>query len=365
MSDQDFSRILFEQSDKLFQQHVTKDLLTAADHGEWSSQLWSAVEEAGLPLAFVAEDAGGVGLGAADVAQLLRRSAYYALPLPLAETIIANALWTQAGGLPLEGAVTLAPLNVQDRITLKRNGDGAVLDGMAHAVPWGRQAGHVVVLALDEAGEPFLCLIERNAAKSNSQRGNIAFEPRDALDFTGVVVAGDRCRPAPDALRKEGLLPLGAAMRAQQMVGAMERCLDYALSYANERVQFGRQIGKFQAIQHMLAIAAGQYAAASAAADALSETEGLADDLFAVAIAKARTGEAAGIVAASCHQVHGAMGFTHEHPLHFVTRRLFAWRDECGSESDWQERLGRMICEGGGEALWPTIVDGRSAARAI
>lgn len=357
MSDQDFSRILFEQSDKLFQQHVTKQLLVAADGGAWSESLWSAVEEAGLPLACVSEEAGGVGLGAADVAQLIRRSAYYALPLPLAETIIANALWTQAGGSPLDGAVTLAPLT-EDRITLKRSGDGVALDGIARAVPWGRQTKHVLVLAYDEAGKPFLCLVESNAAKSNSKRGNIAFEPRDTLDFTGLRVDGKQCLAAPDAMRSHGLLPLGAAMRAQQMVGAMERCLDYALAYANERVQFGRPIGKFQAIQHMLAIAAGQYAAASAAAAALTETEGLADDLFAVAIAKSRTGEAAGVVAASCHQVHGAMGFTHEHPLHFVTRRLFSWRDECGSETYWQEHLGRLVCEGGGEALWPTIVDG-------
>jgi acyl-CoA dehydrogenase len=360
MSDHDFSRILFEQSDKLFQQHVTKDLLTAADRGEWPAPLWAAVEEAGLPLASVAEDAGGVGLGASDVAQLLRRSGYYALPLPLAETMIANALWTQAGGAPLDGTVTLAPLNATDRITLTRNGQGAVLSGAAHAVPWGRQAQHVVVLATDESGKAWLCLVAQDAAKANATRGNIAFEPRDTLDFTGVTIADDQCRAAPDALRTEGLLPLGAAMRAQQMVGAMERCLDYALGYANERVQFGRQIGKFQAIQHMLAVAAGQYAAASAAAGALGEGEGLADNLFAVAVAKSRAGEAAGIVAASCHQVHGAMGFTHEHPLHFVTRRLFSWRDECGAESYWQERLGRMICEGGGEALWPTIVDGQS-----
>ena len=72
---------------------------------------------------------------------------------------------------------------------------------------------------------------------------------------------------------------------------------------------------------------------------------------FAVAIAKARAGEAAGKVAEVCHQVHGAMGFTQEHPLHFATRRLWSWRDEFGHETFWQERIGRMVCSAGGEAL--------------
>jgi acyl-CoA dehydrogenase len=361
MTDQDISRILLEQSDRLFQQHATKDTLTAADRGEWTAPLWAAVEDAGLPLAFVAENAGGVGLGAGDVARLIRRSAYYAIPLPLAETIVANALWTEAGGDPLDGSATLAPLNAEDRIGLKAGADGVVLSGVSRAVPWGKQAAHLVVLAYDASGTPHLCRVRGDQLKSNRQRRNVAYEPRDEIDFAGVAVASGDCRPAREGLRAHGLLPLGAAIRTQQMIGAMERCLDYALAYANERVQFGKQIGKFQAIQHMLAHAAGQFAAASAAADALTETSGLADDLFAVAVAKARAGEAAGLVAAACHQVHGAMGFTHEHPLHFASRRLWAWRDECGSEVYWQEWLGRLICERGGEALWPTIVDGDGA----
>src|SRR5207248_4651288 len=61
------------------------------------------------------------------------------------------------------------------------------------------------------------------------------------------------------------------------------------------------------------------------------------------------------------YQVHGAMGFTQEHPLHFATRRLWAWRDEWGAESYWQERIGRMICAAGGEGFWPLLADRRPA----
>ena len=71
-----------------------------------------------------------------------------------------------------------------------------------------------------------------------------------------------------------------------------------------------------------------------------------------VAAAKARVGEAAGIVAETVHQAHGAMGFTYEHPLHHFTRRLWAWRDEFGNEGYWQTRLGRRICSLGADQVW-------------
>ena len=73
------------------------------------------------------------------------------------------------------------------------------------------------------------------------------------------------------------------------------------------------------------------------------------------AVAKVRTGEAAGKAAAIAHQVHGAIGFTERHPLHESTRRLWAWRDEYGAESEWAERLGSIVGGCGPENLWPIL----------
>ena len=147
----------------------------------------------------------------------------------------------------------------------------------------------------------------------------------------------------------------GALCRSVQMAGALERTLELSLLYANERIQFGRPIAKFQAIQHMLAQLAGQVAAASAAADAAVEASGRAADEFAVAVAKSRAGEAAGKGAEIAHQVHGAMGYTREHNLHYLTRRLWSWRDEFGNETLWQSHLGRMVAAQGADALWPRL----------
>jgi acyl-CoA dehydrogenase len=295
-----------------------------------------------------------------DVARLVRRSAYHTVPLPLAETLIGAALWAQAGGAAVEGPITLAPTNAADRIGLALSGDGYVLSGVAHRVPWGQSARNRLLLARDDHGRAHLVLVAqgKGAVSGNKPLRNVAYEPRDTLDFSGVAVPGDAVRPAPPALGEDGLLAHGAFLRAQQMVGGMERCLDHALVYANERVQFGRPIAKFQAIQHMLAVAAGQFAAATAAADAAAEAFGTADFALAVAVAKGRCGEAAGEVAAVCHQVHGAMGFTQEHPLHFATRRLWSWRDEFGGEAEWYARIGRLVCARGGDALWPLLAGG-------
>jgi acyl-CoA dehydrogenase len=152
-------------------------------------------------------------------------------------------------------------------------------------------------------------------------------------------------------------------VRAQQMAGALEHILDQSVQFALDRVQFGRPIAKFQAVQHNLAQLAGEAAAAGAAADAAAEAiagSGIAGATVPaeVAIAKVRVGEAASTGAAIAHQVHGAMGFTREHSLHHSTRRLWAWREEFGNETYWSMRLGRMVAANGADALWPTLTQG-------
>jgi acyl-CoA dehydrogenase len=211
----------------------------------------------------------------------------------------------------------------------------------------------ILVHARTENEASHLVLLPAGQASAHA-RHNLAGEPRDTLSLDGVVLPPSAVRPAPRRCAAS-LLAFGALIRAQQLAGAMERALDYALTYAQERKQFGRPIGKFQAIQHMLAEAAGQHAAATAAADLAIDAWDSDDFGFAVAVAKARTGEAAGKVAEVAHQVHGAMGFTQEHPLHFATRRLWSWRDEFGADAYWQEQIGRQVCAAGGAALWPRL----------
>ena len=351
---QDVSAIVVEQADRLFHREASKERLAEADGGGWPAAIWQAVEQAGVPLALVPEACGGVGLPPGDALQLVRRAGYHTLPLPLPETMLAAALWAEAGGTIEAGPASLAPVVPGDAIGIERRADSFVLSGHAARVPWATRVDRVLLHARDATGAGYLALLPRARATAQTLR-NLANEPRETLVLDGLTLPSTAVRPAPPACT-EGFLPLGALARALQMVGAMERCLDYALEYAMQRHQFGRPIGKFQAVQHMLADAAGQYAAAAAAAELAVEAYGGADFVFAAALAKARVGEAAGRVAEVCHQVHGAIGFTQEHPLHFATRRLWSWRDEFGHETYWQERVGRAVCGAGGEALWPMLV---------
>ncbi len=349
MASNEISAILREQTDRLLAEHATREALAAADGGAWPAALWEVVSKAGLPLAMVAEEKGGAGLAPAAALALLRRAGYHALPLPLGETMLANALWVAAGGEPIAGPATLAPTMPGAAIEMTGTGGKTALHGRLAGIPWGERAT-LIALVRDADGGQHLALLPPPATAPSPLR-NLAGEPRPTLILDGAVAD---IRPAPP-LAKSGMCALGAALRAQQMVGAMEHALDHALAYANERQQFGRPIGKFQAVQHMLAEAAGHFAAATAAADGVLAAFGEDDMLLAVAMAKARIGEAAGKVAEITHQVHGAMGFTQEHTLHFLTRRLWSWRDEFGNEAEWQRLIGRHVLDAGGAALWPML----------
>ncbi|MCB4805578.1 acyl-CoA dehydrogenase [Methylobacterium brachiatum] len=362
----ELAAIILDQVERLLAQHLTPALLAACDGAagaaSWPVGLWTALTESGLPLALVPEAAGGIGLEAATVARLIRRCGRAALPLSLPETIVGAALWASVDGNVNEDAVALVPGG--STVRLVRQGDGFVLDGRVAQVPWGGSVAALLLDAVDAAGVPQLVRIAGPGTICDTHH-NLAGEPRDTLDLTGCTVAAEDVRAAPVWATGAGVSSVesvGAWVRAQQMVGALETCLGSALDHAQERQQFGRPLAKFQAIQHMLAEAAGHVAAASAAADLAAACWGDPRFVLATAIAKARCGEAAGHVVAIGHQIHGAMGFTQEHPLHRATRRLWSWRDEFGSDALWQERIGRAVCAGGGAALWPMLVRLRGGA---
>ncbi|MGP1677682.1 MAG: acyl-CoA dehydrogenase family protein [Burkholderiales bacterium] len=340
---------LLKTVDRIFDEHCPKPVRESAEAGEWPAALWRALEEVGLDRAALPEEAGGSGLDFEDAMLALRRSAYHAAPLPLAETMLAARLLAAAGLAVPQGALSVAPVRSGDRLRFAHSVAGMTVSGAAQRVPWGNLCGHAVV-AGELEGKGMVGLVSA-AGVARGVEKNLAGEPRALLEFDAApLIACAALEHACARLETEGAL-----VRSVQMAGALERTLEYSLQYANERVQFGRPIAKFQAIQHMLAVLAGQVAAASAAADAAVEASGLAPDEFAVAVAKSRAGEAAGKGAEIAHQVHGAMGYTREHNLHYSTRRLWSWRDEFGNETYWQSRLGRIVAARGADALWPML----------
>src|SRR5579884_1159919 len=331
--------LVYDSAMRLFGDLATPKTLAAAEEGAWPAELWDAVDSAGYA-DVLAEGVGGM----ADAAAILRAAGHQAAPIPLAETMLAHFLCAAAGIEPPPGPMTVAPVEPDDRIMPI----GDTLAGRAGYVPWGRDAAAVALITAEGMA------IAPRARASFEPAHNLAGEPRDHL---ASAAADMPPQPLPDGIDQRLVLRLGALMRAAQMAGAMEAALDLSTRYANDRVQFGRPIGKFQAIQQQLALLAEEAAAASVAAESAARAvaEARPSSAFAAAAAKIRAGIAAGKVAEVAHQVHGAIGFTHEHSLHRLTRRLWSWRDEFGSESFWSRELGRRILAAGADALWPAI----------
>ncbi|WP_321393836.1 acyl-CoA dehydrogenase family protein [Emcibacter sp.] len=158
-----------------------------------------------------------------------------------------------------------------------------------------------------------------------------------------------------DVVTGETLMKYGAYMRTSQISGAILACLEKTVDYTRDRKQFGRQLSKFQAIQHQLALLAEEAAAVASASAAAALALDRSDGGFEVSCAKLRANEAAGVVAGISHQLHGAIGITKEFGLYRHTQRLWAWRAEFGNNRYWAQRIGKYVLGNSDNSAWDLI----------
>jgi acyl-CoA dehydrogenase len=313
---------------------------------------WPALHEAGLTAIGIPERLGGTGGDLTDAATVLLATGYHAAAVPLAETWLAGRLLS-AAGLPVPPGPLTAAGTVRggryadpDGVRAERDGAGWRLSGRLRRVPWAAHADRVA-LAVDGPEGTLAALVERSALSVEPGR-NLAGEPRDDITLDGVAAEA-----VPSAFTPSDLMLHGALARTIAMAGAARRVLDLSLRHAAEREQFGRPIARFQAVQQLLAGLAGEAMLLETAAEAATAAYGAGGPAAetAVACAKADAGRAAGAVATAAHQIHGALGATHEHVLRRLTLRLWSWRDEYGSEVHWR---GRVAAAAGDDA-WPVV----------
>lgn len=354
-------RLLSDMANSLFGEYCSNQVILKAAEGEWPAALWQALEDSGLPQMMMSEEAGGSGASLSDACTVIRAAGHHAVPVPLAETILATWLLSVAGLPVTAGPLTIAPVVGDGRISLSRASDGWTISGRLHRVPWARNARQAVIIAHTNQGPMIAAVPVDNGALTPAE--NLAGEPRDGLDLDQVKLSADQVSQAPDGIDAEALRLLGALTRVALMAGGLDKALNLSVEYVTNRNQFGRPLAKFQVIQQYMARMAAEVAAAGAAMhaavaaveNALRSGQSLTHATFEVAGAKIRAGEAAGKVAAIAHQVHGAIGFTYDHQLHLTTRRLWSWRDEFGSEAYWAGQLGSMVLVAGPDALWPRL----------
>ncbi|QYN34017.1 acyl-CoA/acyl-ACP dehydrogenase [Pseudonocardia sp. DSM 110487] len=312
-------------------------------------ELWSSLAGLGLLGLAVPEELGGSGGGATELCVLAEEvgAALPAVPFAgtaaVAAVLVAGAddgVGRQVLAEVVKGTLVVAPawetfpaqIVPGRRTALRLEGDR--VDGALAAVPFGIDADLVLAFA-----DQMLVLVDTSwdAVRVRAVEALDVVEPVAAVDVAPVAAPLVQIAEVPTARIR--------AVLAAELVGTAQRALDGAVAYAKERRQFGRPIGSFQAIKHLLADRHVQLDAArmlvrtaAAAIDAgdVSAEEGAAAALVAACdAADATTGDAL--------QVHGGIGFTWEHPSHVFLKRARARRVLLGSQARQLDGLAKLI----------------------
>jgi alkylation response protein AidB-like acyl-CoA dehydrogenase len=314
-------------------------------------ELWAAMVEQGWSGLSVPADLGGLGLGVVELAVLCEQVGGHAAPAPFTQQMLAlDALLRarEAGSADVEGWL-----------------EGLVAGDHRATVAW--RSVHATV---DEAGG--WSLTGRTEPAIGAPVADVAvLEGRTGDGSTGLFAlaldAGWRpdAEPAMDRTRSLGWLSpdgaaavrlggeeavrrftdLGATLHAAELLGGAERALSMSVAYAKEREQFGKPIGLFQAVKHrcadMLVDVEGMRSAVYYAAWALDAED--PDATLAASTAKAWCSDASRRVLAGALQVHGGIGFTWEHDLHFFLKRGQLDQVSFGDAAHHRARLAELL----------------------
>jgi alkylation response protein AidB-like acyl-CoA dehydrogenase len=329
---------------------TAREVLSArADEGA----LWRRMAELGWPGLLVPPELSGSGGSLLDVVLLVEAMGRAAAPGPFVPSaVIATSLLLAAGNTD-QRKRWLPAMAAGDRIVTV----ALPVDGATAGVKAGRLSGRAlfvqaadvadaVLVAAGPEHEPALLLVPSDRPGLTRHRlDTIGGDPVFELVFDHVSLgAEDRLLASDARAALASALDAGALARTAEMVGAAQRVLELAVEHAKTRVQGGRPIGGYQAIQHACAdlvrdVDASRgllYAAAWKASEGLPAA---AD----VAMAKAYAGEACLAVARQGHQIFGAIGYCEEHPLHMLHKRILAASLDCGDTAQHLETIARAI----------------------
>ena len=338
----EMKEMIVEVIEKIFKDKVTKETVDVVEEGTWAEDVWQVLEENEMLAVAVSEENGGAGGDLDDLLNLYRLIGKYAVPIPFVETTFANFILEKTSLNVTQGKATYA-IEEQPNLSV----DAGTLSGTIVNVPWARYVDALVVVANGNEG-PELVQVSLKDAVINPDM-NLACEPRDTVTFINAPVQ-QQTKITNEQL--EYFVTLESAAKAAAMSGAIEKAYELTVRYTKEREQFGRPIHRFQLVQQHLAILAGEAVITSAAIDNMISAIIRKCLQNEVAYTRIRIEEAAKIVATSAHQVHAAIGVTHEHSLHQYTRRLWAWREEGTGEVYWTKQIANRLMEVKEENLW-------------
>ena len=336
--------------------------LMATEKG-YDEVVWRKMaEQLGLHGIAVPEECGGAGAGITELAVVFEEMGAALLCSPFFSTVAMAIPAIIASGdaqamteyLPaLVDGTSTATLVLDGRldawdpaaVTLTAQRDGARfrVSGDAALVLDGHTADLVLVAAISDAGISLLAItadadgMTREPLATLDRTRKLA---RISFDGAAARLIGDEGGAAAALARA---FDLAVVALAAEQVGAAQRCLDMAVGYAKERIQFGRAIGSFQAVKHrcadMLVLVEGARSAVAHAAGAARE-----DNLsIAASVAKMTCSETLLQVALDSMRIHGGIGFTFEHDAHLYVRRAKATQLMLGSPDFHAERLANLV----------------------
>jgi alkylation response protein AidB-like acyl-CoA dehydrogenase len=316
------------------------------------ARLWASLVD------FGALTVGGEeGLGAIELCLVARALGAHLAPVPyLASAALRFAVEPLAERAPArlrdlgDDAVALALLEPGSGWSLeapRTTIDGEVLNGRKAGVEHARGVARLAVVASGPHG-PALAVVAADArgVAFTSQPAFDPSAPMDVVDFADVALVDGDVAEGPVAREAiERLTTVGALLAAAEAVGAAGRLLEDACSYAGERRQFGRTIGSFQALRHLMAdMYVRQASAWSSVLYAAATLDEDADEARRTAsIAKAYVSRAAREVAHGAMQVFGGIAVTAEHPAHRFLRRIVVREQQFGDAAHHERVLGRAL----------------------
>jgi len=347
MSDLEELLEIAETVDAMLDEAASSQARAVLDEGTWR-----VLAEAGLRRVALPESAGGSDGELAHLAVVLRRLGYHAASVPLLEDhLAAEVLAGQGIDVPLD----VVTLSSRSDLVAHVGGSGATVTGSLR-VPWGRVASLVLAPAQTDSGVVLVALPVE--AGELTPRVNVAGEPRDILRYQDVAPVAEITSSEAVAGLRSGVL----VYRSLAMLGAGERALDLTISHVTNRTQFGRPLAHRQVVQQYIAEMFGALTATRAASDAavvaLADRSG-SRTLAAALATRVEADRMASLVGRLSHQLHGAIGFTQEHPLYLSTTRLTAWRQDDLSEAACARELSQLVPGLGGP--WETLT-GRARA---
>ena len=296
----------------------------AESDSPYDDAIWAEMCELGWPGIAISEEYGGQGLGAVELVILLEELGYALAPAPLISNAYAGLVIADAGSGDQCSRWLPGIASGQARGAAELTDDPFPIAGAAGGAA-------TLVLASGEGAR----IVEPAEAE---------LERVDLIDSTRAYfrVSAQGGDPLPGDV--EHPVAKGAVAISAELVGIAQRALDMAVDYANEREQFGRPIGAYQAVSHRCAQmlydteeARSLTYYAAWCADAEPDTLPLA-----ASMAKARASDAGVAVTNAALQVLGGIGFTWEHDLHFLLKRAVVSARMLGSARAHRNRVATL-----------------------